>query len=211
MLLSACRPAGGYPGAASPVAAAHRLVPAEAAVNRTARQRVWPVGRRGSQPEVGPGRRHGHPAAGRAHEQALADEERLVHVLDRFGRLSHADGQRGQAHRTAAEAFAQRAEERPVHLVEAPLVDTEHGQPVVGRLLVDDARATNLGEVAHPTQQTIGDPRRAPRPAGDLVSALPARCSRRGCRRPAARWPADRPARSSRAGRRVRTGRATAR
>ena len=46
--------------------------------------------RRRGEAEVGPGRRGGHPPAGRADEEALADEERLVDVLDGLGRLADA-------------------------------------------------------------------------------------------------------------------------
>ena len=74
------------------------------------------------------GGRHGDAAAGRAGEQALLDEERLVHVLDRLGLLADADRQRRQPDRAAAELLAERAEDRPVDLVEPAVVDAEHLQ-----------------------------------------------------------------------------------
>ena len=81
--------------------------------------------RRAAQAEVLARRRRRHPAARRAHEQALLDEERLVHVLDRLGLLADADGQRRQPDRAAAELLAQRGEDGPVDLVEPALVDAE--------------------------------------------------------------------------------------
>ena len=61
--------------------------------------------------EVLVGGRHRDPAARRADQQALLDEERLVDVLDRLGLLADGDRQRRQPDRTAAELLAQRAED----------------------------------------------------------------------------------------------------
>src|SRR5690606_18260208 len=59
----------------------------------------------------------------------------------------------------------------PVDLVEPEVVDAEHGEALVGGGLVDGPMAPDLGEVAHPTQEPVGDAGRAPGPAGDLVGA----------------------------------------
>ena len=69
-----------------------------------------------------------HPAPGRALDQALLEEERLVGVLDGVGLLADALGERGEADRAAAEAPAERVQDRPVDLVEAELVDAEELQ-----------------------------------------------------------------------------------
>ena len=122
--------------------------------------------------EVRPGRRRGHAAAGRAHQQALLDEERLVDVLDRLGLLADADGERRQPDRAAAELAAQGGRGWP-------------GRPCRGRARrprtaaspsravsqVDRAVAPHLGEVAHPAQQPVGDAGGAPGAAGDLPRA----------------------------------------
>ena len=102
------------------VARAERAVgrPAPDGVERRGAPRP-PAGRRGPR--------------GRAHEQPLLDEERLVDVLDRLGLLAHADGERRQADGTAAELLAQRAEDGPVDLVEPALVHAEQRQAVAGR------------------------------------------------------------------------------
>ena len=103
-------------------------------------------------------------------------EERLVDVLDRLGLLAHGDRQRRQPDRSAAELLAQRAEHGPVDLVEAELVDAEHGQAALGGGGVDAAVAADLGEVAHATQQPVGDPRRARGRAGRSPTPRPRRC-----------------------------------
>ena len=121
---------------------------------------------------MGPGRRGGHPPPGRPDEQALADEERLVHVLDGLVRLPDGDGQVGQPHRPAPEALAQRSEHGPVDLVEATLVHPEGGQARLGRVVVDGAVAPHLGEVAHPPQEPVGDARGAAGPPGDLAAPV---------------------------------------
>ena len=69
--------------------------------------------------QVRPGPGGGHPAARGALDQALLEQERLVGVLDGVGLLPHALRQRGQAHRLAAEAAAERVEDGPVDLVQA--------------------------------------------------------------------------------------------
>ena len=51
----------------------------------------------------------------------------------------------------------------PVDLVEPELVDTERAEPLDGGRLGDHAVVAHLDEVAHPAQQPVGDPRRAPR------------------------------------------------
>ena len=62
---------------------------------------------------------------GRAQEQTLLEQERLVDVLDGLGLLGDGDRQRAQPDRLAAERLAQRREDRPVDLVEPELVDLE--------------------------------------------------------------------------------------
>ena len=110
--------------------------------------------------------------AGRAHEQALLDEERLVDVLDGLGRLADADGERRQPDRARRRSARRAPTGRP-------------GRPCRGRArrrrtrpgrraavgVVDDAVAAHLGEVAHPAQQPVGDAGGAPGPAGDLRGA----------------------------------------
>ena len=141
--------------------------------------------------------------------QALLDEERLVHVLDRLGLLADADRQRRQPDRTAAELLADRASGWPGR----PCRDRarRHRTPPGRRApCVSSMRAVaaHLGEVADPAQQAVGDARRAPRAAGDLPRARRRRSAPAGCRRRAGRSPRARRRRSSRAGRRDRTGRA---
>src|SRR5215831_678637 len=53
--------------------------------------------------KVLPGERGGHPAPWRARDQALPDQERLGHHLDRLGFLADRDGEAGQPGRPAGE------------------------------------------------------------------------------------------------------------
>src|SRR5207249_2695500 len=76
--------------------------------------------------------------------------------------LPHADGQGGQTDRSAAEAAAQGPQDGAVDLVEAALVDAEQGQSGPCRGEVDDAVGPDLGVVAHPPQQPVGDAGRSP-------------------------------------------------
>src|SRR5207253_658791 len=105
------------------------------------------------QTKVVPGGPGGHPPARRAHEQADLEQEGLVHVLDRLRLLAHGDGEGADADRSPAEVAAEGGEDGTVDLVEPQGVDAERGETGVGRLLVDDAGATHLGEVTDAPQE----------------------------------------------------------
>ena len=169
--------------------------PADGAARRRGapRPRGWPPGPRG------------------AHEQALLDEERLVDVLDGLGRLADADGQGRQPDRSAAEALAERRQDGPVDLVEAELVDPEHGQAVVGGGRRRWCRRRAPRRSRAPGAAAGWRCGACPGPGGRSRRRRRRRRRRRGCRRPARRSPRGRRRRSSRAGRRGRSGRAAGR
>lgn len=110
---------------------------------------------------MGPCGRSGDPSARGAREQALADEEGFGDLLDGLALLPHRDGERGQADRPAAEQLEQGLQDSAVQPVEAArvdLVDLERGgRDVAG----DDPVGLDLGVVADPAQQAVGDPGRA--------------------------------------------------
>ena len=163
------------------------------------------------QTDVGEPGRGRDPAPGCALDEAAQQEERLVHVLDRLGRLAHRDRERAEPDRPADERAAQRVEDGAVDLVEAELVDLEQRQRVARRCRRSRAR------------------RRAPRRSRARASANGWRCAafrasgsrsrrrrrtrarHRGSSRPAGGSRRARRARSSRAGRRSRSGRAAVR
>ena len=87
----------------------------------------------------------------------------LVHVHHGVRLLRHRRRQRLQTHRPAAEALDQRAQQRPVAVVEAQAVDAQPGQRRVGHAGVDRAVAAHLRVVAHAAQQAVGDAGRAAR------------------------------------------------
>ena len=66
--------------------------------------------------------------ARRAHEQALLDEVRLAHVLERVALLGAGGGERLDADRAAVELLDDRAQQRAVELVEPELVDAKTGR-----------------------------------------------------------------------------------
>src|SRR5918998_82268 len=61
------------------------------------------VARRDRQAEVSPRGRGGHPPPGGAHQEALPDQERLRHLLDRLPLLTYRDGERRQPDGTPTE------------------------------------------------------------------------------------------------------------
>ena len=56
--------------------------------------------------------------------------------------------------------------------VEPGGVDLQQAERLARDIAGDHARAAHLGEVAHPLQQAVGDPRRAARALGDLPLAV---------------------------------------
>ena len=80
----------------------------------------------------------GHAASGRAIEEPELQEIGLHDVLDRIGLLADRCGQRRQADRSAAEAHAERGEDRPVDLVESGLVDIDaEGLDRIDRMVLE--------------------------------------------------------------------------
>ena len=144
------------------------------------------AGQRGGQAEVLARRRRGHPAARRAGDQALLDEERLVHVLDRLGLLADADGQRRQPDRAAAELLGRAASRMARSTLSRPRSSTPNsGSPsrAVASSIVPSPRTSAKSRTRRSSRLAMrGVPRDA---AGDLPRAG----RRRSCtpRMPAAR------------------------
>jgi hypothetical protein len=126
----------------------------------------------GREPEVLVGARGGHAPARRPVEEAGLDEERLVHVLDGVPFLVDGGGQAVDADRAAAELVDDRPQQLAIDLVEAVLVHLEQLQRRARHITRDAAVGPHLRVVADPSQQPVGDARRAARPARDLGGGL---------------------------------------
>src|SRR6188474_607797 len=118
-----------------------------------------------------------HPAAGWPLEQSLLQEIGLEHVLDRVLLLADRHRQRREADRPPAELGRHRIEQGAVGAVEAASVDLEHLKRRGRHLGVDWATLLDLGKIAHPLQQPVGDARRAapapwPRTTGSSPSSI---------------------------------------
>src|SRR5680860_917500 len=123
--------------------------------------------------QVGVGGRGGPATAGRALEETLLQEERLVDLLDGLGLLADRHGQRGEPHGTTGKMATQCPEDGPVDLVQASLVDLEQGQCVTRHGQTHGAVGPHLGVVPDPLQQAVGDTRRTPGSARDLGRRAP--------------------------------------
>lgn len=129
--------------------------------------------------------RSGHAPAWGAGEQALPYEEGFGDLFHCLTLLPHGYGERGQADRSAAEQLEQGLQHAPVEAVQAPGVDLVDGEGGRGDLLGDQAIGLDLGVVADPAQQAVGDagvPRERP-----AISAAPV-ASISTSSRPAERW-----------------------
>jgi hypothetical protein len=105
-------------------------------------------------------------------EEADPDQERLGDLLHGLPLLPHGDGQGGDADGSAPEVPAQHLDDGAVEGVEPQLVDLVQLEAAAGHVVGDHAVGLDLGVVADPAEQPVGDARRAARPRGDLRGAL---------------------------------------
>ena len=107
-----------------------------------------------------------------AGDEPQLQQERLDHVLQRARVLVHGGGQSLEAHGTALVGRADGLEIRTVELIEAQGVDAFEGERLINR----GGRRTPIGshgrEVAHASQQPVGDARRAPAARRDGIDGL---------------------------------------
>src|SRR5579884_1831169 len=124
------------------------------------------------QAEILEGALGSHTAARRTVDEAELDQVWLVDFFN-GGRLlvdRRRDGV--DAYGPAAVFLQQRGHDLLVDFVEAEAVDFEHVQRGDGHLPIDVPVGTDLGVIADPTQQPVGDARSAPAAARDLGRAL---------------------------------------
>ena len=126
----------------------------------------------------------GHTTPGRAGDHSGAHQERLAHLLDGGGFLPHRDGQRGHPDRAAAETAGERRQHGPVQPIQAEFVDVVDLQRGLGDVAGDHPVGANLGVVANPAQQPVGDARRAARASRDLGAGLGTHLDAENARRP---------------------------
>src|ERR1700722_8851886 len=113
----------------------------------------------------------GDAAAGGAVEEAELHEVRFVDFLDGVFFLAERSGEGVQAHGAAGILLDDGEEQVAVDVVEAVLVNAEHGQCVAGHGQIDEPFGADFGEIAHAAQQAIGDARGAAAAAGNFGAA----------------------------------------
>ena len=87
-------------------------------------------------------------------------------------RLTDDGGDGRPADRPRTELLDDGREQPPVHVIEAQGVHFEHPQGLVRHRGGDVAVGPDLGEVANPPQQPVGDARGSPGPSSDLIGGL---------------------------------------
>ena len=111
-------------------------------------------------------------ATGGALDEALLDEVGFVNVLYRTGIFAHGRSDGIEAHGSAAELIDDGEQQLVINLVETEGVDIEGLQGILSDIEVDTAVTLDLGEVAHTTQQGVGDTRRTTTAAGYLAGSF---------------------------------------
>src|SRR5947209_5501004 len=106
-------------------------------------------------------------AARGALDQAALEEVRLVDFFDRVRLLGDRDRERREADGAAAELLRDREQDVAVEPVERGRVDLEQLERAACDGAADAAVAVDLGVVADPSQEAVGDARRAAGAGGD--------------------------------------------
>src|SRR5690606_41039304 len=101
------------------------------------------------QAEVAPGRDRRDASARRALQEALLDQVRLEHVLDRVAFFADRRREVVEPDRAAGELLDHRQQQLSVHDVKADRVDVEIAQRVIGERRVDPALHLDLRTAAN--------------------------------------------------------------
>jgi hypothetical protein len=123
-------------------------------------------------PYFGIGGRHGNPASGGAHDEALHDEKGFVDFLEGGGVFANRDGEGGKSDGASREFVDHDLEDALVHFVEAVFVDLDHFEGGLGGGSGDGAIGSDLNVVADPAEEVVGDAGGAPGAGGYDRSAL---------------------------------------
>src|SRR5579875_709587 len=110
-------------------------------------------------------------ALGAAYKASLK-QKRLDHINERLHFFIERRGKRLHAYRPAMVKLDDGGEEAAVEIVQAVVVYALEAKGRERRLCRDLSGRLDFGIVAHAPQQPIGDARRAPRAAGDVLGRL---------------------------------------
>src|SRR5258708_8772350 len=110
-----------------------------------------------------------HAASCRAHQKPLLNQKRLDHVYDGAALLAHRGRQAIDAHGSAFEFLDDREQQFPVQHVEALRIDLQHVERRQCDLAADESAGLDLGKIAHPPQQSVGDARCSSRTLRDAI------------------------------------------
>ena len=114
----------------------------------------------------------GDPPPGGSLEITFLDEIGFVNILE--GGFLLPDGRRQivYSHRTALELVDERQQNRPIHLIESPMINLQQGQGRQGHLPVYQSPGLNLGLIPDTAEKAVGDPRGSPGAACHLLRPL---------------------------------------
>src|SRR5919106_225146 len=110
----------------------------------------------------------GHSASWGSLEEAELEEERLVDLLQGSRVLADGGGEGRESNRSSPESLHQSRQDGEVDAVEPLLVHLEQGQGIGRGFLCHSPVTSNLGVVADPTEEPVGDTRGPPGPPSDL-------------------------------------------
>ena len=131
-----------------------------------------PLFSRGEDPQMTVGQRRCDAPPRRPLQEARLNEVRLVQVFERPPVFTEGRRDRVDPDRSAAELLDDGCEDATVELVETVLVHLETSERLPCRHEIDLRFAGDLGEVAEPTEQPVGDAWRAAAARSDLAGRV---------------------------------------
>ncbi len=118
------------------------------------------------------GRRSCDPTPLGPMEESLLDEIGFMDDLQGLSLLTDRHRQAVQSDRSAVELLDQCQQEAPVHLVQSPVVDSQHLEGLLGHRACDHTIPPYLGHVTGPAEKPVGNAGSAATPAGEFSRAL---------------------------------------
>ena len=113
-----------------------------------------------------------HTPPGGALQESQLQQEGLHHRLESVGVFPERCSKGIEASRATAVAALQQREQATVRGVQSLGINAVHGQCLSHNARVNVVLITNTGEITHPPQQTVGNPRRAAAAACNLSSSI---------------------------------------
>lgn len=90
-------------------------------------------------------------------DESFLDEVGLIDILDGAGIFAHGGSDCIESDRSAAELIDDGGEEFVIYLIETESIDIQRLEGILGDVEIDGTVTFDLGEIAHASQEGVGD------------------------------------------------------